>query len=276
MKLSLGITPRDYSVAGGVTYDADALAYFTANTAITSDADKDAINTFYLGLKSDGIYTNLKAMYLWKWGSASADKWNMINPLDTDAAFRCNFATGFTYSTSGITGNGTSSYINTFFNPNSVSGITLNNISGGFYSRTSRTGSNTLYSFGTNTSGGTNRLGIRLRTATSPGDLMVYNCNDSTNILLSNTDTRGFFQVSRINSANVNAGKNTYSNYSSTSNIMPNLNIPFFANNNNGTISGYETVQSPFGYLGTGLTLTQMSNFYTRVNTLMTYFGINV
>jgi hypothetical protein len=54
MKLSLGITPRDYSVKNGVTYDADALAYFNANTAITSAADKNAINTFYLGLKSDG------------------------------------------------------------------------------------------------------------------------------------------------------------------------------------------------------------------------------
>ena len=38
---NLAITTKSYAVAGGVTYDADALAYFTANTAITSDADKN-------------------------------------------------------------------------------------------------------------------------------------------------------------------------------------------------------------------------------------------
>ena len=50
--------------AQAVLFDADALAYITANTAITSTADKNAINTFYSGLKSDGIYTKIKAMYL--------------------------------------------------------------------------------------------------------------------------------------------------------------------------------------------------------------------
>ncbi len=99
MKLSLGLTPRDYSVAGGaVAYDTDAQAYFTANTAITSAADKNAINTFYLGLKSDGIYTKIKAMYLPLWSTATNNKWNLVNPLDTNGAFRLTFATGMTFT----------------------------------------------------------------------------------------------------------------------------------------------------------------------------------
>ena len=113
MKLSLGITPRDYSAAGGVTYDTDALAYFTANTSITSAADKNAINTFYLGLKSDGIYTKMKAMYLPIWGSAASSKWNLIN----NRTFDLSFTTGWTYSSSGITPNGTSAYADTFLIP---------------------------------------------------------------------------------------------------------------------------------------------------------------
>ena len=265
MKLSLGLTPRDFSVAGGaVAYDTDAQAYFTANTAITSTADKNAINDFYLGLKSDGIYTKLKAMYLWKWGSASSDKWNMINPLDTDPAFRCYFANGFTYSTSGITGNGTSAYIDTFLNPTTT--LSLNDISYGFYSRTARVG-NTSRALG---AGAT--LNMQLRT--SVNNCQIYLNSGSPTFSL--TDTRGFFQGSRINSTNINYGKNTYNVGSLTSTTIPNFKFYFFAYNNAGTVAGYDTIQSPFGYIGQGLTLTELQNFYIIVNTLMTYFGINV
>lgn len=262
---NLAITTKDYSVQGGaVVYDADAQAYFTANTAITSDADKNAINDFYLGLKSDGIYTKLKAMYLWKWGSASADKWNMINPLDTDAAFRCTFANGFTYSTSGITGNGTSAYIDTFLNPTTT--LSLNDISYGVYSRTARIGT-TARALGAGAS-----LNMQLRTTTNFCQIYV----NSSSPTFALTDTRGFFQGSRISSTVINYGKNTYGTANITSSSIPNFKFYFFAYNNAGTVSGYDPIQSPFGYIGQGLTLTEMSNFYTRVNTLMTYFGINV
>ncbi len=78
MKLSLGLTPRDYSVAGGaVAYDTDAQAYFTANTAITSDADKNAINTYlFVNAKSQGYYSKIKEMILPLWSTATNNKWD--------------------------------------------------------------------------------------------------------------------------------------------------------------------------------------------------------
>jgi hypothetical protein len=262
-------------VFAGPTYDTDAQAYFTANTAITSGADKNAINQFYLDLKSFGIYSKLRAMYLWKWGSASADKWNMINPQDTNSAFRCNFATGFTYSTSGITANGTSAYVDTFLVPSTTSGITQNSISGGVYCRTNKTGSNSRYAFGLTQVIGANGVdfGINMRTGTNNS---IFSANDATGGGIAITDSRGFYQVSRTNSTSKNRGLNTYSNVLGNSSGVNTLKVYFFAYNSSSGTQYYDNYQSPFGYIGTGLTLTEMANFRTCLQTLMTYFGINV
>ena len=271
MKLSLGLTPRDYSVAGGaVTYDTDAQAYFTANTVITSSADKTAINDFYLGLKSDGIYTKLKAMYLPIWGSASTSKWNLINPLDTDAAYRATFATGFTYSSTGITGNGTSAYIDTYLTPSTTTGISINSESMGFYCRTNRAGS-TAYAMGGNA--GTDVTYIRLRSATDQASFAI---NNASNLLSGTTNTQGFYQVSKNATTTLFRGINTYSSVSASATSILTNKIFVFARNNAGTAAGYDNVESSFIYIGSGLTLAEMDNFKTRVNTLMTYFGLNV
>lgn len=263
------IFKQKIKLGGAVAYDTDAQAYFTANTAITSSADKNAINDFYVGLKSDAIYSKIKSMFLWKWNGATFDKWNLVNPQDLDSAFRCVFSTGFTHSNSGITGNGTSAYIDSFFNASLVSGISQNSFSFGFYSRTLRTALS-RFAFGGNDTR-TNALLMRTNT-----NLAQYTVNGNTNTNVSNTDTTGFFQVSRINSTQIIAGRNSYTTYTNSSSGLTNLKLYFFARNNNGSVSGYEIVQSPFGYTAEGLTLAEMNNFYNRVNTLMTYFGINV
>lgn len=267
---NLAITTKNYAVAGGVTYDADALAYFTANTAITSAADKNAINTFYLGLKSDGIYTKMKAMYLPIWGSAATSKWNLINPLDTNAAFRLTFATGMTFTTGGMTSNGTSGYANTFLVPSSFYST---NIHLSFYSRTSTVG--TSVEIGSSTiSGATNynqlRNAVNVVFGQTTNGLVNY---------LSLTDARGLYFATKISNSSRRIFRNGVLNNSTTttdSNPLSSNNIAICAANNFGTIEFYSSKQCAFSSIGDGLTDTEASNFYTRVNTLMTYFGINV
>ena len=266
MKLSLGITPRDYSAAGGITYDADALAYFTANTTITSAADKNAINTFYLGLKSDGIYTKMKAMYLPIWGSAASSKWNLVNPLDTDAAYRLTFATGWSFSSNGITGNGTSAFANTFLNPNVMA---QNSIHGSIYSRTDANG--LFCDFGSNNGNAFELLTRYL------GNSLIY-VNTTTNAQVSSSTSRGFYQINRvINNLQKLFRNGTSILNSSINSVTPsNLPISISAENFNGTNYSYSARQYSFASFGDGLTDAEASNFYTRVNTLMTYFAINV
>lgn len=272
MKLSLGLTPRDYSVASGVTYDADAQAYFTANTAITSSADKTAINDFYLGLKSDGIYTKIKQMGLYIWSSSTANKWNLVNPLDTDAAYRINFSTGWTHASTGMTPNGTSAYADTFFIPSGA--VTQNSQSFGYYSRTNKVA-------------GTGRsLGVRQITTPNAtvgldlkisGDLIRTFVNSTSSQTVSNTDSRGFYQISRTGASTGSIVKNnTVTSMTLTSTGLNTISVYIGAYNNIGIAGNFDSCETTFSYCATGLTSTECQNFYSRVNTLMTYFGLNV
>jgi len=56
-------------------------------------------------------------MYLFKGTTSAQQKWNTINPVDTDAAFRLTFTGAATFSNNGYELNG-SSYANSYFNPN--------------------------------------------------------------------------------------------------------------------------------------------------------------
>ena len=268
MKLSLGLSPRDYSVAGAVAYDADAQAYFTANTAITSSADKNAINTFYLGLKTDGIYTKIKAMYLPIWGSAASSKWNLINNRSFDLSFTVNWL----YTSQGILGDGASTYADTFVNPTTV--LTLNSTHLSIYSRTSTASSNWQ------------DIGNTVPPAQfsiSAGYANVaysdcYNYNTG-RISQANTDAKGFYLQSRTTSAIHKFFKNG-SQFGTTntgaSGSFTNQSIYIGAIRQSSSAPYNSARQYSFASIGDGLTDAEASNFYTRVNTLMTYFGINV
>lgn len=274
MKLSLGLTPRDYSVAGGaVVYDADALAYFTANTTITSTADKNAINTFYLGLKSDGIYTKIKAMYLPIWGSAASCKWNLVNPLDSNAAYRLTFSTGWTFSSGGALPNGISAYADTFLNSQTNLTNSSNHIS--FYSRTSTVG--VVCEMGTYDASSNNFL--QLRAAAN------YLSGNSANVLSFTTtgSALGFWLGTKRSNTDRKAFRNGVveaTNTTNDSSLLPNISIYLSARNSVNYIPPgpqlYSSKQFSFSSIGDGLTDTQAANLYTRVQTLMTYFGINV
>jgi len=267
---NLAITTKNYAVAGGaVAYDADALAYFTANTAITSTADKNAINTFYLGLKSDGIYTKIKAMYLPIWGSASASKWNLVNPLNTDASYRLTFSTGWTYSSSGMTP--TNAYAQTYFNPNTNGLLDSNHLS--FYSRTNSNG--TEVEIGSNNAGGNPISFLEIRTAgTTYGGI-----NQSGYISAADSNSQGFYIASRTSSSVVKIIKNgsVFANTGTlTSTSKTPSNISIGALFTGGGYLYYTTKQCAFSSIGDGLTDAESANFSNRVNTLLTYFGINI
>ena len=268
---NLAITTKNYAVTGSVTYDADALAYFTANTAITSDADKNAINTFYLGLKSDGLYTKMKAMYLPIWGSATSSKWNLKDPRDIDAAFRLTFTTGWTFSSSGMTPNGTSSYANTKIIPNTTLSLNSTHISS--YIRNSSQG----VLLGTD---GSSLPGTRLWISPNFNGTNRYvqiNTNSTTPLTPINSNV-GLWLGSRTSATVSKLYNNGSINYTSSesSSGLDLTEIILGARNTYPTISNYSTSQICFSSIGNGLTDTESTNFYNRVNTLMTYFGINV
>lgn len=111
-----GCTASNITSAAYVVVDVDAAAYINA-AGITNPTHIAALSAFYTGLKADGVYSKLRAMWLFfPTGTADGDKWNLIDPRDLDAAYRLQFIGGITHSTSGITPNGTTGYARTFFN----------------------------------------------------------------------------------------------------------------------------------------------------------------
>jgi hypothetical protein len=118
--------------------DPDAQAFLTA-AAITDPTISDAINTLVLGLKSNNLWTKMVALYPFVGSTASNHKWNLKNPVDTNAAFRLTFFGGITHSSAGIIGNASNAYAqthNTFSHYNSPSNAGL---SFGFYTTTEHT-----------------------------------------------------------------------------------------------------------------------------------------
>jgi len=115
-------------------FDPDAQAFITAS-GITSSIEQNTLNTFVIGLKGAGLWSLIYFMHVYLGSTASTHKYNLVNPLDADAAFRLQFNGGWTHSSTGATPNGVNAWADTFFDP-SVNLNTSDLCSFGYYSRT--------------------------------------------------------------------------------------------------------------------------------------------
>jgi hypothetical protein len=109
---------NSFSIPSGggpvIIVDADAQAFITA-AAITDTTQQAAIDNLVIGLKADGLWTPMQALYPFVGGTASTHKWNLKDPRDLDAAYRLQFGGGVTHNANGATGNGVNSFMDTYF-----------------------------------------------------------------------------------------------------------------------------------------------------------------
>lgn len=258
------------------TYDPDAQAYFNVNTAITSTADKNAINQYlFVNAKSQGYYNKIKAMYFPIWLTAGNCKWNLINPIDNNVAYRLTFSTGWTFTSGGATPS--VAFANTFF-ISSVNGA-LNNSHVSFYSRTNSDGSK--IDIGANNFNGIQGATmLYTRTANALyGVVDLFPSVASDYISGAVTDSRGHFLLSRTASNLSKAYKNgailgTKTNAGNRSTKQ--ITISALNKDNPDTVTQYSDRTWSFASIGNGLTDTETANFYNNVQSLMTYFGIQV
>jgi hypothetical protein len=91
LKKGSGGSGTTTSTTTSTPYDPDAQTYFTAveGAGYTFGVgEKDAINIFILGLKSDALWAKILALYIIIGNTLASQKWNAITPIDSDAAFR--------------------------------------------------------------------------------------------------------------------------------------------------------------------------------------------
>jgi hypothetical protein len=107
--------------AVGIPDNASASIYGVTNNAVWL-----AWDAFFVALKGAGLLS--KHYYIRGMTGAGANaanyKFNAINPLDTDAAYRAVYFGGVTFTDKGTQGNGTNGYANSFFNDQTAGGAT--------------------------------------------------------------------------------------------------------------------------------------------------------
>jgi hypothetical protein len=253
------------SSSGGVSFDADALAFITA-ASITDNTQKTAVNTLVRDLKTANVWTKMKAIYPFVGGSATSHKFNLKDPRDLDAAYRLVFFGGSSHTSNGYEPNLTS-YANTNLNPHTS--LDIDNMHFSYYSRT-----NTLvsdYDMGviTTTTGTTLSLSAGLRW----GDGVTYYamCFNPSEITKVQTSTNKNFIFNKITTS-ASLFENTTKTTTTVTNRsgLPNADFFIGARNFNGTAQQSAMRVCSLSSIGDGLSDTEASNFYTAVQNFNT------
>jgi len=122
---------RSFLEESGAVYTARTTAFATA-TAITDTTILNALNTFDLGLISNGLDTKMKAVYPFVGGTSTTHQYNFFDPRNLDVAFRLQFYGGWTHNSNGVTGS-TNAYADTYLNPTINLTVTTPHVS--YYNR---------------------------------------------------------------------------------------------------------------------------------------------
>ena len=263
-------TTLNRQVGVPIVADSDAQAFLNA-AVITDTTQASAVNTLVTDLKGYGIWTKMKAIYPFVGGTASQHKFNLRNPLDTDAAFRLVFNGGWTHSNTGALPNGTNAWANTWFK-SGTNFTSKDNAHYSFYSRTDL--SSTSVEIGANADVSQQVLHTR---KTDGKAYFIINGGAQPNFSV--TNSLGFYQANRnvLNIANgwKNGAKLTEITSTSVVNNLTYFSISAY-NNPINSPELYSAKQAAFASFGDGLTDTQAANYYTAVQTFQTTLSRNV
>ena len=247
-------------------FDVDAQKYIDS-AGITNATEKTAILNCVKQLKDSALWNKLDAIYPFLGSTSASCKWNLKNPVNSNAAFRLTFSGGWTFSSTGALPNGVNAYANTYWN--SISNAGTANASMGVYLRTN-TADGAKIDMGFLRSSPTAVTGI----ATRFGSEYYGAINTIAAGTITNTNTTGFFAVSTIVLDSIimhRNGTNTEKYIPSTSN--GNLNVFIGARNLDGAPGLYSDREHIIDFLGDGLTSAELIKLYNIFTTFKTAVG---
>lgn len=250
-------------------FDDDAAAYFAANTGLTDEDTKTAINELFLDLKATSIYTKMKGLYLTFLGSSTMNKWNLVDPTDSDGAFRLSFVGGLTHSATGITSNGSTGGVNTHLVPSTD----LSSSSGGFaiYNRTNTAGG---YDGGCLDSGYTHELALISRYSNNN----TYGDYGATYISIANpgSDSRGFWGLSHLSGTTTVYQDGSTVVSGSQSPTLSSEELHFLCQMRFGSLAEFTTREAALMVVYDGLDATEWGYLNAAVNDFMVAMGLDV
>lgn len=256
-------------------YDSDFQLVIDAiqSTGVTlTTTQKNAGNQLVIDCKNNGAWANSLAFYGILGGTSGAHKWNWKNPVDTNAAYRLTFSTGWTHSNLGMNGNGTSAFSDSFIIP--ITNLSSSNNHLSIYSRTNT--AQNMIEFGSWHVGGLTYYDL-MYIRSSAGNFVLANGNTAFPNW-ANSDSTGFYLMSKFNS-------NTASGYKNNTKVIDSQPVGIGISdrklylgcaNGGGTATLYSVRQIAFASAGNNLTDTQAANFYNAVQTYQTALGRQV
>jgi hypothetical protein len=251
-----------YSYATGC--DADALAFLAA-AGISDATITSAICTLVTSMKANGTWVKCNAIYPMVGGTAATHKFNLKNPLDTDAAYRLLFSGGWTHSANGALPNGTNAYADTRLATNV---LTSNSNHLSVYVRTAQ--STNAVPIGSFNLAGT--LLFQLNISTGVG-LAYYTGGLTTQLLSALANSLGFFTGTTRANNDRKTFRNAVQQASLTTAINTNYNSLFNylgARNQDNVANQYSGQQLAFASIGSGLSDAEASALYTSVQAFNT------
>jgi hypothetical protein len=257
-------------------YSNEANTYLYS-TQITGTTQVSAINTLINGLKANNLWAKMKAVYPFvtdktlQADMAAQMKFNLVNPQDSDAAFRLAFSGGWTYSTNGAQPNGTNGYADTKLIPNTI--LSLNSVSFSAYSRNNFTPT-IDQSLGCGS--GASNLPLLGQSFTSLKDVYSFIYSYSVpDVMISspNQNLAAMFLSTRTAANNAKSFRNTTQLASVTTQAQttqPTNNFFFGAFNGALGIINYSSFQYAFAHIGTGLSDAEAALLYQLIQEYQT------
>lgn len=197
-------------------------------------------------------------------------KYNLVNPVDSDAAFRLVFNGGWTHSAQGALPNGTNGYADTFLVPSSV--LTLNDTHLSFYSRTQDT-SKSGHDISSLVFSPTRHLALTAYYNSITNGASIQYIYPADSVVGYASSTQGLFISSRVSSTSNKLYRNSSilgTNTTLNTSTLPTTKTAISANNATTAIGEYQNRQTAFASIGDGLTDTEAANLYTRVQAFQT------
>jgi len=235
---------------GVVGIDSDAQAFLTA-TGITDATIESAINQLVLDLKAGGVWTKLDLCYPFVGGTATTHKYNLIDPQDTNGAFRLTFFNSPTHNSDGVEFNGSNQYATTYFRPStdfSTGGLNSNHV---FVSYFFAASGDDGTDWGIQNTGGGNFWQGGVRTS---GNKAYGRNMSSTFTEIDNSSLVYVYGQNRNSSTqyDLNLGK-TKTAITSTSSKLPPLDVYLAARNQNTAAGGFNNRGFNMFGIGAGL-----------------------
>lgn len=248
-------------------FDADAQAFFDACDTEPSAAAKTAINDLVTGLKADAIWDELDAFWPMCMEDSQAGRLNLKSPGD----FTLTAVNSPTFTAKyGWAGNGTSSYLNTGWDPaTNGSNYTQNDASFGCWvDAGTDSGSNVAVIMG-----GFATRGSILYPRLSAGTVAYYINSSVSSASTSTVTTRqGLTVAERIGASSVQVFRDGASlgTDTETSGALAAADVYIGAGNNNGTAFGYSDNRISCAFVAGSLGSTKQGDLYDRLDTFRT------